>query len=217
MNITVINFNKKLKRYIFFIVICLVCMLADGCGGETITVSESSESVKDEKSVASETELPEEKTESVTSADKIMVYVCGAVESPGVYELDSGSRVNDALEAAGGFSDDADMNVINLAEQVSDGQKVYFPVHGEEMTGNSPGVNDVPGTDTHGDDTSLVNINEAGVSELTQLPGIGETRANQIVEYRESHGRFASKEDLKNVSGIGDSIYGKLESHITVD
>ena len=192
-------------------------MLAGGCGGETIVVSEPSESVKDEKNAASENVPSEEKTESVISADKIMVYVCGAVENPDVYELDPGARINDALEAAGGFSGDADMNMINLAEPVSDGQRVYFPVQGEDMTGDSQDMNAALETDIYGDDTSLVNINKAGVSELTQLPGIGETRAGQIVEYRETHGKFSSKEDLKNVSGIGDSTYEKLESHITVD
>lgn len=217
MKITVTNFNKKLKRYIFFIVIYFVCMLAGGCGGETIVVSEPSESVKDEKNAASENVPSEEKTESVTSADKIIVYVCGAVENPDVYELDPGARINDALEAAGGFSGDADMNMINLAEPVSDGQRVYFPVQGEDMTGDSQDMNAALETDIYGDDTSLVNINKAGVSELTQLPGIGETRAGQIVEYRETHGKFSSKEDLKNVSGIGDSTYEKLESHIIVD
>ena len=192
-------------------------MLAGGCGGETIVVSEPSESVKDEKNAASENVPLEEKTESVTSADKIIVYVCGAVENPDVYELDPGARINDALEAAGGFSGDADMNMINLAEPVSDGQRVYFPVQGEDMTGDSQDMNAALETDIYGDDTSLVNINKAGVSELTQLPGIGETRAGQIVEYRENHGKFSSKEDLKNVSGIGDSTYEKLESHIIVD
>lgn len=192
-------------------------MLAGGCGGETIVVSEPSESVKDEKNAASENVPSEEKTESVTSADKIIVYVCGAVENPDVYELDPGARINDALEAAGGFSGDADMNMINLAEPVSDGQRVYFPVQGEDMTGDSKDMNAALETDIYGDDTSLVNINKAGVSELTQLPGIGETRAGQIVEYRETHGKFSSKEDLKNVSGIGDSTYEKLESHIIVD
>lgn len=192
-------------------------MLAGGCGGKTIVVSEPSESVKDEKNAASENVPSEEKTESVTSADKIIVYVCGAVENPDVYELDPGARINDALEAAGGFSGDADMNMINLAEPVSDGQRVYFPVQGEDMTGDSQDMNAALETDIYGDDTSLVNINKAGVSELTQLPGIGETRAGQIVEYRETHGKFSSKEDLKNVSGIGDSTYEKLESHIIVD
>ncbi len=192
-------------------------MLAGGCGGETIVVSEPSESVKDEKNAASENVPSEENTESVTSADKIIVYVCGAVENPDVYELDPGARINDALEAAGGFSGDADMNMINLAEPVSDGQRVYFPVQGEDMTGDSQDMNAALETDIYGDDTSLVNINKAGVSELTQLPGIGETRAGQIVEYRETHGKFSTKEDLKNVSGIGDSTYEKLESHITVD
>ena len=173
--------------------------------------------MKDEKNAASENVPSEEKTESVTSADKIIVYVCGAVENPDVYELDPGARINDALEAAGGFSGDADMNMINLAEPVSDGQRVYFPVQGEDMTGDSQDMNAALETDIYGDDTSLVNINKAGVSELTQLPGIGETRAGQIVEYRETHGKFSSKEDLKNVSGIGDSTYEKLESHIIVD
>ncbi len=145
----------------------------------------------------------EEKEDAV-----VTVYVCGAVVHEGVYELGSNSRVNDALVAAGGFAEDADTDNINLAAKVQDGEKVYFPRLGE-VTDYSLG-NDSDGQ-------SVININTAGTSELTSLPGIGETRAERIVAYRQSHGSFANIEELKNVSGIGDNIYEGLEEYITVD
>ena len=159
----------------------------------------------------SETADPETLSETV---GKIKVYVCGAVRSPGVYELDADARINDALDAAGGFAENADIDMVNLAEVISDGQKIYFPVEGEEIPSDTgKDQNDL--ADAGSD--SLININEAGARELTELPGIGETRAGQIIEYRQTYGRFSVKEDLKNVSGIGDSIYRKLETYITVD
>ena len=145
----------------------------------------------------------------------VFVYVCGAVAKPGVYALPAGSRICDALEAAGGFSEDADVNRINLAGNVTDGMMLFFPETGEEIpegmevqTGNS----ETGEKQTNG----LVNINTAGAEELSTLPGIGESKALAIVAYREEHGPFADKSDIKNVSGIGDSLYRKIEDLICV-
>ena len=99
---------------------------------------------------------------------------------------------------------------MNLADVLEDGQKLYFPVGGEQLPEESEGGTDAP-------EQRLVNINSADAAELMTLPGIGETKASQIVEYRRKNGAFACKEDLKNVSGIGDSIYEKLETYISTE
>lgn len=216
----------SINRYMFFIFVCLACVMAGGCGKDTISLSEDtdivSEDTSSETAISGDQEPDGNQAPDGTSAilagesGKIYVYVCGAVAAPGVYELDEGSRVNDALVAAGGFSEDADRNVVNLAEEAADEQRIYFPVQGENLSQKWAGE-DLDNAADSGEYAGLININKADVSELMELPGIGETRAGQIVEYRRTYGGFSTKEDLKNVSGIGDSIYRKLESYITVD
>lgn len=195
----------NIRKIAYELYVLLMCALCSGCGMEQVTVSK----------VPDDTSLSVDISETYTGMDTeekedavVTVYVCGAVVHEGVYELDSNSRVNDALVAAGGFAEDADTDNINLAAKVQDGEKVYFPRLGE-VTDYSLG-NDSDGQ-------SVININTAGTSELTSLPGIGETRAERIVAYRQSHGSFANIEELKNVSGIGDNIYEGLEEYITVD
>lgn len=193
--------------------------MAGGCGKDTISLSEDTSlasGTTGDQELEGMADFVDTSSESDGESGKIVVYVCGAVAAPGVYELDAGSRVNDALVAAGGFSEDADRNVINLAEEAVDEQRIYFPVQGEVLQQKES--SDVSGDAAGRDDAAgLININRADVSELMELPGIGETRAGQIVEYRRTYGEFSTKEDLKNVSGIGDSIYRKLEAYITVD
>ncbi len=149
----------------------------------------------------------------------LYIYVCGAVVTPGVYELPPGSRICDALEAAGGFTERADINRINLAGTLTDGMMIFFPEVGEEMpegceitAGTATGQTPV-GEKT---DSGLVNINTAGVEDLCTLPGIGESKAKAVVEYREEHGPFAAKEEIMNVSGIGTGLYKKIEDLICV-
>ena len=140
----------------------------------------------------------------------VLVYVCGSVVSPGVYELEDGSRVCDALEAAGGFSEGADENRINLAAGVRDGEMIFFPMVGEDIPeGAAAGL--AP-TDyaPNGGQQGLININTADAALLCTLPGIGETRANAIIRYREEHGGFRDITEIRNVSGIGESLYSNI-------
>lgn len=135
----------------------------------------------------------------------VTVFVCGCVYNPGLYSLPENSRINDALEAAGGFTEEADRNALNLATIIEDGQQIYFPEIGEE--GFSV---------TQSTKSSLIDINVAGVSELCSLPGIGESRAKDIVSYREKNGRFQKKEDIMKVAGIKESTYDKITDFIAV-
>lgn len=142
---------------------------------------------------------------------RLLVHVDGAVNAPGVYELLGGSRVNDAVSAAGGLREDADTTAINLAAAVTDGEKIHVPAVGELMT--------TPPTDENGlgaSDSALININTADVAELDELPGVGESTARAIVEDREANGPFATPEDLMRVSGIGEKKFAKLEAMICV-
>lgn len=139
--------------------------------------------------------------------DAIRVYVCGAVVNPGVVEIPQGSRVEDALKAAGGFGADAGREAVNLADWVSDGQKLYFPREGEAMEESAVRSQAAPG---------LVNINTADVETLCTLPGIGESRARDIISYREANGGFESCEDIMKVSGIKTAAYEKIRDKITV-
>ncbi len=141
------------------------------------------------------------------TSQEICVYVCGAVEAPGVVFLPEGSRAADALEAAGGFAGDAAEEAVNLAARVSDGEKLYFPTCGEAVT---QWEQEEAGT------SGLVNINTADIAQLCTLPGIGESRAADIIAYRESHGDFAACEDIMQVTGIKESVYSKISGKITV-
>ena len=142
------------------------------------------------------------------TAQEICVYVCGAVESPGVVFLPQGSRAADALEAAGGFAAEAAEEAVNLAAKISDGEKLYFPTCEEYM---------VQAAREEASAAGLVNINTADIAQLCTLPGIGEARAADIIAYRESHGGFAACEDIMQVTGIKESVYNRISDKITVN
>lgn len=142
---------------------------------------------------------------------RIVVYVCGAVVNPDVYSLLEGSRVKEAVEAAGGFASDADRVRINLARRLSDGEQVYIPRVGEEVLPVTPPVVVAPGQAG-----GKININTATAKELDTLPGIGPAYAERIIKYREEFGPFKKIEDMKKVRGIGDATFEEIKDLITV-
>jgi len=149
---------------------------------------------------------------------QICVFVCGAVMNEGVYYLDEGSRVIDAVNAAGGFREDADRSYVNQAEYVYDAERVSIPTAGEaeELRTDAKAEREEPqGAGQAGN--GLININTASKSELMEIPGIGESKADRIISYRQNHGRFGSVDEIQNVSGIGSGIYEGLKDYITVD
>lgn len=148
-----------------------------------------------------------------TSLNLIAVHVCGAVVSPGVYLIEDGARVVQAIEAAGGVCDDAMQDYLNLAETVKDGGKIYVPTKEEVLTGDVQA-----GTDNTaaGETVLCVNINTATKSELMQLPGIGESKADSIIAYREEHGYFKSAEDIMLINGIKEAVYSRIKDYIKV-
>jgi competence protein ComEA len=151
---------------------------------------------------------PAPSPEPTSTARPLRVYVSGAVRNPDVYTLAPDSIVKDAIEAAGGASGSADLDRINLASPVADGQHVYVPELGEENPPVQPPANQP-------DPGGIVDINTAAPAALEALPGIGPALAQRIVDYREENGPFAQPEDVMNVSGIGPATFEKLEGHIT--
>ena len=172
-----------------------------------------------------------EKGESSSASDKLCVYVCGAVVNEGVYELPPDSRVSDALRMAGGYSDEALKGYVNLAEKLNDGERIYIPnkIEIDDLNilidqdasaskGASKGASE-EGTETgsKSSEDGIVNINTADAAMLQTLPGIGETKATEIIAYRDEHGAFGSIEDIKNVSGIGEGTFSRISSRIKVE
>ena len=139
----------------------------------------------------------------------IYVHICGAVINPGVYQVPAGTRVYQALELAGGSSDDAYLSGINLADKLADGQKVYIPAEGE----NAEGILSI---DSGGVQSVMININTASEAELMTLPGIGQSRAKDIINYRVKNGFFESIDDIMKVSGIKEAAFEKIKDLIKV-
>jgi len=145
------------------------------------------------------------------TAAPILVQVAGGVTQAGLYSLPAGSRVTDAVQAAGGLASDADPNSLNLAAILSDGEYVYVPSFEEtEITGRAPQSEAIllPG--------ERININAATQAQLESLPGIGENIAQAILAYRSAHGRFSAIEEIQEVEGIGPSIFEQIRDLIAV-
>lgn len=146
---------------------------------------------------------------------KIKVYITGEVKKQGVIELEEGARIADAIEKAGGQTEQANLKNVNLAYQLEDGQKIYIPnineIEAEVIDDSSSGIVDDTSTNQE-----TININKADEIELQSLNGIGESLAASIVQYRKENGKFETIEELKNVPGIGDSKFENIKEHIKV-
>ncbi len=143
----------------------------------------------------------------------VTVHICGAVNKPGVYSLSEGSRINDALQQAGGFASKADMVSVNLAELLTDGQQIVIYELGSEpqgkVAGGSSGVKK-----TTSEPSLPVSINKGSMEALMLLDGIGEKTAQKILDYRKSQGGFKTIEELKNVPGIGDKKFEQIKNDV---
>ena len=157
-----------------------------------------------------ETTMLVEKTEvSTTQETVIFVDIKGAVKNPGVYQMKVGDRVKDALDAAGGLTEEADSQKVNLAKRLEDQMVIVVPKVGEEAEEISAGV-----TSKEEAKEGKVNINTATVEELKTLKGVGEKKAEAIIEYRKKNGSFKTKEDLMKVRGIGKKLFESFEERI---
>lgn len=145
----------------------------------------------------------------------ICVYVCGAVNNPGIYEMQEGARIFEAIQMAGGFSPEADQEWLNQAEQVRDGQKLRVYTE-EETAGLGEDRISPDDQEPSGEDQGKINLNTASKEELMTLSGIGEAKAEAILAYRREHGVFASIEEIQNIPGIKSAVFSKIKDQIVV-
>lgn len=172
----------------------------------------SSSSYMNEKSDKSN-----EISQAETEDQLVTVDVKGAVKKPGVYQLQSNSRVHDALEKAGGLTDEADLKSVNQAQKLSDEAVVYVAKVGENAVDVTTSAPASATSGTGQAKSALVNLNTATEADFQTISGIGQKRAQDIIAYREANGRFKSVDELKNVSGIGAKTLEKLKEYVTVD
>ena len=165
------------------------------------------------KDSSSEKEVKKEEKEEPLEQDLITVDVKGAVKSPGIYDLPVGSRVHDAVQKAGGLTEEADSKSLNLAQKISDEALVYVPTKGEEAASQQTASGTPPSTSKD----KKVNLNKASLEELKKVKGLGGKRAQDIIDHRETNGKFKSVDELKKVSGIGAKTIEKLKDYVTVD
>ena len=211
---------EKIKEY-KIIVICAVLGLA--LGGFFLLKPTSQTPVKEKnlqaevaavsKDSSSDKEVNKEEKEESPEQDLITVDVKGAVKSPGIYDLPVGSRVHDAVQKAGGLTEEADSKSLNLAQKISDEALVYVPTKGEEAASQQAASGTTPSTSKD----KKVNLNKASLEELKQVKGLGGKRAQDIIDHREANGKFKSVDELKKVSGIGAKTIEKLKDYVTVD
>lgn len=241
--ISMIRNEKKIEknRIVSKKFVCVLCVfllalfdpvLLCGCASarDEVTMALENEELAVPESVS--TDLPDKNMTEVSFFDEetgaadgielpqVYIYVCGAVELPGVYSLEQGSRLYEAVELAGGLTADADENCLNMARQITDGEQVVILTQEEAQARKEAGTYTYPSGDTAQEtgtqDSGLVNINTATVTELTSVSGIGASRAQAIVDYREKNGRFGSIDDIKKVDGIKDGLFSKIKDKITI-
>ncbi len=198
---------KKMKAV--WLLILAAALVSAGC-------SDKGEESLEELSVSAESETEEEGAvpqEEQEPAETVYVYVCGAVNAPGVYELKKDARVFEAITLAGGMTAEAAPEAVSQARTVADGEQIYVPTVREvQMQGS--GVEDI--VTGNADVSGKVNINTAGKEELMTLTGIGEAKAQSILDYREEHGKFGSIEDLMLIEGIKEGVFNKIKEDITI-
>lgn len=217
-----INLTKKQLLIILGAGIAVICVI-----GYYIYSSNSSESYEQLELISEkkETEINKNVENNSEENEEIVVHIAGEVQQPGIVKIKDGSRIADIIEKAGGLTDQANLNNINLAYIVEDGQKITIPSKQEEIKeyisnqGGEGIIQGNPEMNTNQNTTIKnlkININKATKEELQSLSGIGESTAQKIIDYRKENGEFKQIEDLKNVSGIGEAKYNAIKDNIKV-
>ena len=199
--------NKKIK-YICILIFLVLCgvfyTMSDSNNIQNLSISGGSAMENAKEPAASIYPKP---TEVIKKS--IYVYVCGAVANPGVYKTEEDARVYQVIQMAGGILPEGAKDYVNQAAAVMDGEQLYVPFQSEVETS---GTN----LETQQEGESGVNINTAGLEELMTLPGIGESKAQAIIQYREEHGAFQNIEELTNISGIKSGVYEKIKELVRI-
>ncbi len=210
------SFNIKQKRIIIIVAIIIaVGIMYYIYNNASNKIEISNEEMLVQKNVV----LEENKREK----EEIVIHITGSVKVPGIVMLEEGARIKDAIEAAGGLTEDADISKLNLAYVLEDGTKVKIPsikedLDGDEIISQESGENVIEEEEnkTSSKKKSTININKATQEEFENLPGIGPSLAKKIIDYRKENGNFQNSEDIKSVNGIGESKYENIKSYIYV-
>ena len=209
------NFKKEdvvlfFRQNIKSIILAFVCSLVLIIGGLFYFNKNKTEDYSGVSfsNISNETNNKDEKAEDKHD-EKIFVDVKGAVKHPGVFETTKDKRVKDLIEEAGGLLDDADTSTLNLSQKVKDQMVIYVLKHGEKPKQISDGST----SSTNGD---VININTANKEQLMKISGVGKTKAEAIISYREKNGDFKKKEDITKVHGIGKATFEKIKDKIEV-
>lgn len=217
--------GKEMIKAPYFLSRCVTVVLSVGlllvlwlalAGGEK--ARKESVSFPDHSQIQqSEKPAQPEASEQEVAAEDIVVDIKGAVHKEGVYKLAKGSRITDLIELAGGLTDQADKNAINLAEKLSDEKVVYVAKLGENISVIKGSSAETQSASADHQKSEKVHLNRASLADLQSIPGIGAKRAQDIIDVRESLGGFKSLEDLRKVSGIGAKTLEKLKHEISLD
>lgn len=245
------RFKRNLSRlWLISLIFIGQVLVFGGCGKQDELVfqsdTEQTQSATDSlaleelEQVEQQAEISSEQTQqadadmdmSITQ-EKTLIYVdiCGAVEKPGVYQVDSNSRLFEVIELAGGLKEDAATRFVNQARTLVDGEQIVILTKDEAeealasgeliqtntaIQGSEAGKSSETGSSANTQISTKVNINTASAQELTTLTGVGESKANLIIQYRENNGGFSSTEEIMNIEGIGEKTYAKFAENITV-
>jgi competence protein ComEA len=218
--------DKKFKSIIIFTILSVLTI----CGiiynssldlGKDVYVVSPKESEEDENGIAENNNNDNLDIKNNDNKD-IKVYISGEVKSPGVVSISNNDRLIDAVDKLGGLTSNADLNRVNLALKIEDGNHYIIPKIGEEINAGDTNTNQNMNNNnnsslevTNNTSNSKVNINTASEAELDSLPGVGEVTAKKIIDYRNENGKFSSIEDIKNVKGIGDNKFEDIKDSIT--
>lgn len=209
------NLNKK-QKIIFIIIIFFMVSIIVYYIYSSINNFESESSMQNDTSDFSTSEDVKNEISEDSEKDEILIHISGSVKNEKVISLPEGSRIQDAINAAGGLTDEADLTNINLAYILEDGEKIYIPKKGEQTDENVDNSNSSLSKNSNNSKQIKVNINKASQEELEKISGIGPSTALKIINYRKENGKFTSKEDIKNVPGIGDIKYENIKDYIYV-
>lgn len=207
------NFLIRAFLFVLFLTLCL-----NGCkktSADDFTEVELENAVGEKKDTARPDKENQDEGQKADVQKTAVVYVCGAVNQPGVYTLPEGTRIYEAIAAAGGVKPEAAEESLNQADKVTDGERLYVPTDEELKQGIA--VNPVVGT--NGADEAgqgKVNLNTAQKEELKTLPGIGDAKADSIISYRQTNGGFKSIEELMQIEGIKEGVFRKIEDKVTI-
>ena len=223
------NFTNKQKTIIIVILIIISVAYYIYKTNEEKNIQESINELietnnKTENTIETNEESNNETKESSQDTEnKILIHITGAIKKEGVYELTEGDRIIDAINKAEGVTEEADTSQINMASKLEDVMKIYVPKKGENTTNIQSQEEQIENIQIKSENNNnknssskKININTASMDELDTLPGIGEATAQKIIDYRKEKGKFSKIEDLKEVSGIGESKYEKIKDKICV-